>query len=107
MEETTTNWKDYHFSFITQIINRLRMKRMVALFTDLKEAESDLFLEAYPFRSEEGTGSYFQRDPRLTTFLVWESFKNDPDTPNIQEWWDNECRDIDLSEALKIIENEG
>ena len=97
MEETTTNWKDYHFSFITQIINRLRMKRMVALFTDLKEAESDLFLEAYPFRSEEGT----------LAPLVWESFKNDPDTPNIQEWWDNECRDIDLSEALKIIENEG
>ena len=79
MAEETISWKDYNPSFIAEIKNRLLMKRTIALFDDLKSAESDLFLEAYPVRSDEGTLA-----PK-----VWQSYKDDPETEDVEAWFNS------------------
>jgi len=68
------NWKDYP-KFIDEIYNRLTMKKLVALFDDYKNAESDLFLELFPCVCDEAD----------LAEKIWESHKIDID---VNKWFD-------------------
>lgn len=69
------DWKE-NTAWLEQILDRLMMKKLVALFDDFDNAIADVMLEAYPYANEQADMAK----------ECWEGFMKDMG-PEVREWF--------------------
>lgn len=74
-ENKQVDWKDYD-NFISEVLDRLMIKKLVALFDDYDTAEGDLFLELFPCVSDDAD----------LADEIWLSYKSEND---IRKWFNS------------------
>ncbi len=72
-ENIQVDWKDYN-DFIEDVLDRLMIKKNVALFDSYDEAESDVFLQMFPCVNDNAD----------LADKIWLSYKNEN---NVREWF--------------------